>query len=119
MDARLASRRFYLARAPTLSYKSMLPSPSTLLLPSSLFPQHRTSSLLDAWTTSVRHFLSPWQLCNRYTARLPPISLPLYINGDDAALYPLVVPIRAFSLAFSEFYLVFVYPTLLVFSIAE
>jgi len=36
--------------------KARFPRRPTLRPPSSLFPQHRASSLLDAWTTSVRHF---------------------------------------------------------------
>src|SRR6266536_2221555 len=103
MDARLASRRFYLARAPTSSHKSTPPSPVYSPPSSSLFPQHRAFSSLDAWAASVRHFLSPWQSCSRCTAWLSPIFLPSFTDDDGAALCALGSPcLCLLSSIFSE-----------------
>ncbi|KAK7177778.1 hypothetical protein PSPO01_16170 [Paraphaeosphaeria sporulosa] len=65
MEARLAARRFYMARAPTPSHKSAPPSPSyrppsivsSLPVPPSL--------LIGRSDSPVRHFSHPWHSCNR------------------------------------------------------
>ena len=90
MHARLASRRFYLARAPTPSHKSTLPSPA--YSPPSIvsFLPTPPSLLIGRSDSIVRHFFSPWRSCNRCTARLPPIS-PLH-QPKTRALRRILLP---------------------------
>lgn len=95
MDARLAPCRFYLARAPTSSHKSTLPSP--VYSPSSNFSFPPTPRFLPIrqLTASIRHFLS---LGIHASAILPAVSnFLLPWTNNTIARYPSAFPIILFN----------------------
>ncbi|KAF9729837.1 hypothetical protein PMIN01_11770 [Paraphaeosphaeria minitans] len=65
MEARLAARRFYLARAPTPSHKSAPPSPAYPSPSIVSFLPAPPSLLIGRSDSPVRHFFTPWQSCDR------------------------------------------------------
>lgn len=84
----MATRRFYMARAPTPSHKSTLPSPS--YRPASIVSSlpGPPSPLIGRSDSPVRHFPTPWQSCNRRTAWMDPIITPFWTEDEGPAPCP-------------------------------